>query len=84
MTPEQRQLAIAYKTCFGGESGKTVLADLETKVHFERAHISSSGPIDTARLIADEARRALVCYIRNLIKADLDKKEPEKQEQEII
>jgi len=72
---EPDQLLIDYKETFGSEAGKRVLHDLDRKTTFSKSAIPVNGPIDTNRLIKDEAQRSFFLYIIKKVYAIPEKKE---------
>lgn len=79
MTPEdkRKQLVMDYHNTFGSEHGKRVLADLKRLSTIDRPAMSPKpSPIDTNRLIYDEAQRSLVLYIIKNVETTLDEKKP--------
>ena len=76
MTPQQRELIVAYQTAFATEAGLRVLADLKAKGHVARCHVLPYGPVDRERLVFDESRRGLVLGIIANIETNLDEPKP--------
>jgi hypothetical protein len=74
---EKIKVIQAYQTCFSTDAGKSVLEHLKWLVHYNRCHITTDGPIDPNRLIADEARRGLVLGIITKVEANPDESKPE-------
>ncbi len=68
----QKALINDYKDVFGTKSGLRVLADLEHEAGYDMGSICPVGPIDTNRVIYDEARRILILYIHSKTKHKLN------------
>jgi hypothetical protein len=69
---EAKQLVIDFKTTFGSESGKRVLAKLRNMSTYDRSSISAdkTKKIDIDRLVYDEGQRAVIIYIQKMLGKD--------------
>lgn len=76
-TQEQRDLIMAYKTAFGTEAGKSVLADLRKKSGLDQPFVTLGEPIDMPTVLYHEAQRAVILYVINKLQANLDDNDSE-------
>jgi hypothetical protein len=60
---QKKQLIVDYKQTFLTPQGQRVLEDLERKTTLHRSSVKPGQPIDTNRLIYDEAQRSMILYI---------------------
>lgn len=71
--PQRLALTHAIKATFTTDSGKVTLDWLKFLTNYAAPLIDKAGPIDEKRLIANEARRGLVCEIVAAVELDLAK-----------
>jgi hypothetical protein len=67
---QKKQLIIDYKQTFNTETGKRVLNDLKRKTTLHRSSVRPEKPIDTNRLVYDEAQRSMILYIIQMLEKD--------------
>jgi len=68
MNDKDKALIIDYHTCFGGESGKRVLADLKKQAFFSSI-VSISMPAEQVKQIAGS--RNVIIYIMNMLEKEI-------------
>ena len=79
MTDDERAILVDYVDLFATDVGRRVLEDMKRRAGFHGTRVKKGEPIETTRLIWNEAQRAFVLEIVN--RADFDfSQEPVKQE----
>lgn len=77
MRRSKKQLVIDYKTVFGSEEGKAVLADLKKKCPLLTEGVNLSEGIDVNKLLVMTGREDVVKYIFKMIGKDPNKEREE-------
>lgn len=70
MRVSKKQLIIDYKTVFGSESGKNVLADLKKKCPLLTEGVNTKAGIDVNVLLVQTGREDVVKYIYKMAGKD--------------